>query len=890
MGNFYKRYIYKNGVKHGPYYYSNKKVDGKVISTYLGTSPPTSKEFKKPSKINTKLYLIILLSAIIVTILVYLSFNSVFGNLFQKGSFSTGNQIQVEPTGIIGSNIGGEINVSFNKTNPNPESNQIKISVKTIQHDAVVNEPVKWTKEIKLDKPGKAIVNLPPYAKNIIVYKIQDGKQEKIPDSSIKITAKASAELNLDTEQSGIVKFFKRIISFLTGKVVNVAAKQNFQEVTIDENTNEYSIEYETPAPLVREEETGKGKQIKILTPADESYSNILTSTELSEALNVKNPENVKIYWVEKGEYINPEKIEDKNSNGIYDYLEFIAPLSNQTFEIIVITKAEHLDSNKTLISNIYDQVKEQDNIWSEEIKDQEYVRVTFEKKLTSINDVTIFPRIISGSPRIEIYEKDKDEKIAEFSSINSNEYNQVLLTNLQEEQDTFDLKIVGGSVFFDYIVDPFASPSPPIGGSLLRSQQCLMENSSLTSFAYNLNCQGVYPGVCGSATDRIGCNDGVYVEQLINTTNNRYTGMFTSVSNSSITDCASINQVFFCYEWWRSGSGTISNCVVQVDANGGASYTSISTTCPGTSSNPTMICVDVTSLEPWSCGVFFGSSATGALARNQIFKTSGNQNRYLRTDTFYFNVSYTKSNQPPTISFVQQPLSDSPLEAGVRNVVFEVRVTDLDGAADIDKTSVTADFSKTGETTRSGSCVWQSDLITGLTSVYSCIVGMQYYDAAGTWTMTIKAKDLSGTQATDSSGTFTYQSLKALVITSPVGSLAWPTLNPGASNVLSNNDPNIISNTGNYEGPVLITAKDLIGASNPSYTIPASNFRAGPTSGLECTATQLQNNFLVSVAGSNLPRGSGATTSIYYCITSVPLVSSQAYSATGANAWVIEI
>ena len=44
MTNFYKRYIYKNGVKHGPYYYSNKKVNGKVISTYLGTKPPKSED------------------------------------------------------------------------------------------------------------------------------------------------------------------------------------------------------------------------------------------------------------------------------------------------------------------------------------------------------------------------------------------------------------------------------------------------------------------------------------------------------------------------------------------------------------------------------------------------------------------------------------------------------------------------------------------------------------------------------------------------------------------------------------------------------------------------------------------------------------------------------
>ena len=53
----YKRYIYKNGKKIGPYYYENKKVDGKVISTYLGTTLPKGKELRKPTKSRTKNFL-----------------------------------------------------------------------------------------------------------------------------------------------------------------------------------------------------------------------------------------------------------------------------------------------------------------------------------------------------------------------------------------------------------------------------------------------------------------------------------------------------------------------------------------------------------------------------------------------------------------------------------------------------------------------------------------------------------------------------------------------------------------------------------------------------------------------------------------------------------------
>jgi len=146
----------------------------------------------------------------------------------------------------------------------------------------------------------------------------------------------------------------------------------------------------------------------------------------------------------------------DNDNNGLLDYVEWIVPhLSQQTFEIIIITKAEHLSSTRSFISDIYEQVKELDSIFSEIIPANDFVRIVFERNLTSNNDITIYPRIISGNPTIEVYEKDKNEIIAEFTSITSNEYNKVLLTNLNNSQDTFDLKILNGEIQFDHIIDP---------------------------------------------------------------------------------------------------------------------------------------------------------------------------------------------------------------------------------------------------------------------------------------------------------------------------------------------------------------------------------------------------------------------------------------------------
>jgi len=122
----------------------------------------------------------------------------------------------------------------------------------------------------------------------------------------------------------------------------------------------------------------------------------------------------------------------------------------------IEITKAMHLDENRSFISDIFEEVKILDGIWSETIPEDHFVRVTFERNLSSFNDITIYPRTISGTPGINIYEEAGTEVIASFPTITDNENNKVYLTGLNGIQDTFDLQILNGSVEFDHIIDPF--------------------------------------------------------------------------------------------------------------------------------------------------------------------------------------------------------------------------------------------------------------------------------------------------------------------------------------------------------------------------------------------------------------------------------------------------
>ena len=106
----------------------------------------------------------------------------------------------------------------------------------------------------------------------------------------------------------------------------------------------------------------------------------------------------------------------DLDNDTMIDYIEWNVPhLSNQTYEIIYITKAEHLDENYTLVEDVYDSVKAIDGNYTT-INDSHYLRVTFEQNLTNKKDITIYARdkcngtiLLNGTEvPCEIYEKKK--------------------------------------------------------------------------------------------------------------------------------------------------------------------------------------------------------------------------------------------------------------------------------------------------------------------------------------------------------------------------------------------------------------------------------------------------------------------------------------------------
>ncbi len=206
------------------------------------------------------------------------------------------------------------------------------ITVNTVQYDAVLGKPVKWKKQIELPEKGNVKVELPKGSEKIVVSKIIDRESYSEKEASQKEESSPS-QGKLLTENR------------------KVKEKSNSIEVLIEDNSDLYEIEYETPAPYSSEEETEKGKKVIIAGSEEVHYENVLAFTNLSESLDIRSPSELKIYWIEEEVYLPAERVEDKDNNGFYDYVEWIVPhLSNQTFLITIQSGTEgkdaHIDSS----------------------------------------------------------------------------------------------------------------------------------------------------------------------------------------------------------------------------------------------------------------------------------------------------------------------------------------------------------------------------------------------------------------------------------------------------------------------------------------------------------------------------------------------------------------
>lgn len=777
------------------------------------------------------------------------------------------------------------------------EEKEKKDKNKTVEEEEIIEEPVEPIEEL----PGEIVEELT----------VEEIPEEEPQESDEELTIEDEEPITIEIPIIDFTNICEETCDLkdLDLNQDSYNLRIELSDATLSLNSITYEIkeipEEEKPSkePKINKTEVKTNRGKKIIISGPDTAVDVPVSTSISEDWNIINPSSIKIYWEEDSSFISFNAL-DTDSNGIYDQIEWIVPhLSNQTFEIIIITKALHLDSNKEFISNIFPELITLDDIWSETISNQDYVRVTFEQKLDSSKDISLFPRVTNGNPRIEVYEVDTTNKIAEFTNLIDNEYNKIFLTNLMGEQDVFDLRIIGGSIELDHVIDPIAQPG---GANELRAQVCSEESNSNNQNDYDGSCNTPYPSSCpGGGSDAISCNDGF--AEVTQYRKNKYGGFRIESFNSAITNCDSINTVEICYEWWISSGSTVDTCLIAVDANGGgtsgdggATYSTATTTCPTTVGNLGTTCIDVTSIgETWTCSNFFGSSGTRALARSEVTRTANGAADDLLMDVFYFNVDYNEviGNQAPTIVSID-PMPNVDLSAGgTKDVIFQFTAEDLDGASDLDDTTATASFSFAAEPTRTDpTCTFISGTATQKT--YECTIGMEYYDDNGDWTVTVSLDDLSAITASDSSTTVTINLLRDIII-NPT-SFSFVAGNPGDTDLISLSDT-IITNLGNFETPtdgnLEIIAADLTGTITPAEIIPAINFRAVGSAefGTVCTTGNILSDGIgVGITSVVLARGAiGNTEDIRYCLNLIPLgISAQDYDATvsGGNPWIISI
>ena len=196
-------------------------------------------------------------------------------------------------------------------------------------------------------------------------------------------------------------------------------------------------------------------------------------------------------------------------------------------------------------MENVYDYVKEVDDIWVL-IEDKEYLRVSFEKNLTSVNDITIFARSLNNdSARVEVYVLQGDDsgepknsyvKIAEFENVGEEGWYKIYLTGLFGSQDSFDLRVIG-NVEFDYVVDPTTGGTVSAG---LRPQ-----NVTCYADGIEVSCGGTYPGSCpaGGGGDHLSCDDAS--AESHSTRKNDSARVQAIYYNSSINDCVNVSDSY---------------------------------------------------------------------------------------------------------------------------------------------------------------------------------------------------------------------------------------------------------------------------------------------------------------------------------------------------------
>jgi hypothetical protein len=235
-------------------------------------------------------------------------------------------------------------------------------------------------------------------------------------------------------------------------------------------------------------------------------------------------------------------------------------------------------------------------------------------------------------------------------------------------------------------------------------------------------------------------------------------------------------------------------------------------------------------------------------------------------------------------------------------DVIVNFTVYDEDGFSDLNDSSAMINFTRNGEALRQNLSCSREATFNNYYANYTCNVTMWWFDGAGTWNVTAAINDIGNLTGQNTSTSFIVNALTGFV--EGPSALAWTTINAGATNQTSINDPIILNNTGNQDisaGSIQINATDLIGESNNSLAIYAGNFSASIFTGgnAECnsTATTMSRFVFAALLDASLFRGNYTLNngtgqqSLYFCVKEAGSeLTVQSYSTSSEGAWTVKI
>lgn len=265
---------------------------------------------------------------------------------------------------------------------------------------------------------------------------------------------------------------------------------------------------------------------------------------------------------------------------------------------------------------------------------------------------------------------------------------------------------------------------------------------------------------------------------------------------------------------------------------------------------------------------VIFGLALALLLSATAVLAATGN-----------FPVSLTVSNSVPVIEGVNSSVSFTPSTGTNGTAQFYFNASDGNGASDLNDTSAQVFIEFGDENATSSPCTVDSS---GNLAQYRCNVSIPYYyNASSSWTINVSVRDNSGALAFNDTETFTINTLKAISLAESSLSFSGAA---GANNVAASQNPQRISNNGNFDFPELnLTGYEIANVT----TILSKNFTVNVTSSggpgqLVINATP------ITISNANMSHGRNANETMYLYLD-IPSGTPDAQYDSVAN-WIVDV